>query len=89
MSCGEGETWIELCGGGWPVEDELDRFEAICRAVVAGRVVDRYRRGRRAVEVALADGSTDGSTGFDLPLGLLPEHRWRERAAVKHFAPYL
>jgi hypothetical protein len=89
VSYGEGETWVELAGGGWPIEDEPDRLEAVLRAVVAGRVVEKYRLGRKAIEVTLADGSVDGSTGIDLPLGLIPQRKWRERAAVTQFVPYL
>lgn len=82
-----GETWVELYDDGWPVQD-VDRLEAVLRAIVAGHVVTKYRLGRRAIEVTLADGSVDETTGIDVPLGLLPQRRWRERAAVRRFAPY-
>ncbi len=66
----------------------LEDLEALVRAVAAGDVQARFGPGRQMVEVHLADGTVDGSTGYDFPVGCLPLPGWRRRAEVVRFEAY-
>jgi hypothetical protein len=80
-------------GGHWELDydNENDLLFAwmVMSAVVAGRVQERFGRGRSRVTITLEDGSTRSETGFDGLISLLPQPGWKSRGRLVQYEPYV